>query len=60
MKISGKNTFAGLRIDNPDRFQYRMRSKIIITLTLKNQTFLAILHFLIHLFRNENKILGTN
>lgn len=33
--------------------------KIIINLTPENQTFLAILHFLIHLFRNENKVLGT-
>jgi hypothetical protein len=31
----------------------------MIILTPKNQTFLAILHFLIHLFRNENKVLGT-
>jgi len=33
--------------------------KFIINLTLKNQTFLAILHFVIHLSRNENKVLGT-
>lgn len=47
------------RINNVERFLHDVIFKFIINLTLKNQTFLAILHFVIHLSRNENKVLGT-
>ncbi|GEJ46331.1 hypothetical protein CRS_29390 [Chryseobacterium sp. ON_d1] len=62
-KPKEENIFRNLPIDFQGEiftgFNIGSLFKIIIILTPKNETFLAILHFLIHLFRNENKVLGT-